>query len=128
MASALPRGPREHFQLGDTIQTSLATPKATPPDTYFDPQPQYIKLERPTTQFEIENQIELEASSQLQQDKDVVSAGPLGTWGGVHEAMTKADIMHILEDWKAWKQQFDRQAGQRSCRFSRRGCALWKRR
>ena len=117
VVSALPRGPQEHFQL------SAAT---TPADSYFDPQPQYIKLERPATQSEVQMQIETEVSSQLEQ-KNVPSAGALGTWGGVQK-MTKSEFLHILEDWKAWKRQFDKQAGERSCRFSNRGCARWNKR
>ncbi|KIV78992.1 hypothetical protein PV11_06586 [Exophiala sideris] len=118
VVSALPRGPREHFQL------SAAT---TPADTYFDPQPQYIKLARPTTQSEVQKQIEIEVSSQLK-EKDVPSAGALGTWGGVQKETTKSELLHILEDWKAWKAQFDQQASERSCRFSKRGCARWNKR
>ncbi|KAI1616195.1 hypothetical protein EDD37DRAFT_97029 [Exophiala viscosa] len=117
-ASAMPRGPREHFQL------SAAT---TPADSYFDPQPQYIKLTRPTTQSEVQKQIEIEVSSQLK-EKDAPSAGGLGTWGGIQKETTKADLMHILQDWKAWKRQFDQQARERSCRVSNRGCARWRKR
>jgi len=114
---AVPHGAGRHFRLGDAIRTYLSTARSTPADSSFQPQPQYITLTPPIRQLQTQNEVEVEAS--------LLTAEELPCRGEFEEG---ADPNPIVEDWKAWKQQFGKQTKERSCRLHKKGCASIRKR
>jgi hypothetical protein len=114
---AAPHGTGRHFQLGDAIRTYLSTARSTPADSSFQPQPQYITLTPPIRQLQTQNEVEVGASP--------LTAEELPCRGGFEKG---ADPKSIIEDWKAWKQQFGKQTKERSCRLHKKGCASIRKR
>ncbi|KAK5194460.1 hypothetical protein LTR99_002961 [Exophiala xenobiotica] len=114
---AAPHGTGRHFQLGDAIRTYLSTARSTPADSSFQPQPQYVTLTPPIRQLQTQNEVEVGASP--------LTAEELPCRGEFEKG---ADPISIIEDWKAWKQQFGKQTKERSCRLHKKGCASIRKR
>ncbi len=109
--------------------------KTTPTEPSFSPQPQYITLTPPMTQIESQHEIALDAISRLSAAESQSSSGVVQVVGpysatAVGDSASKGsgsgsrhERDDSIEDWEAWKQQFNRQVKERSCRLAGSKCA-----